>query len=405
MFKVIYIIFCISIILYRSEPIPLLGLTPRQLMTFIMLVACLMENKNYYKSVKIYNFNTLILFSVFLLNFAWSSLLSGFQNEFFHDLIGYYFVSLVAWEATSIMVWKEKGVKTLMKVFLIIGAFDAMVTILQLMGINYYEPIIKVLGINTGDAYDDLLHGEQMYGFSLPGIFENAVNNGYFLAINTVLSLYYYFTKNKIGYIALPLFFLIGVFCCQQRTAFYSSVAILIMLFFIHQKNSFSKNKLMGIILVVIVAYLALSLFSLSESYGMRYANNSFEENSRNEIFEYAQKYIVMNPIFANIFEFRKISPQSPHNLFLNAYIYGGLISFICSMIILFIQGKYIYYSMKMKLSNPSNINYLIIGGGLLVYTLNSLTHNSSFITGDMVCWMLWGALYTQYRITNFKSI
>ena len=33
---------------------------------------------------------------------------------------------------------------------------------------------------------------------------------------------------------------------------------------------------------------------SVAAVHGMRYANNSFEENSRNEIFEHAQKYIVM---------------------------------------------------------------------------------------------------------------
>jgi hypothetical protein len=56
------------------------------------------------------------------------------------------------------------------------------------------------------------------------------------------------------------------------------------------------------------------------------------------------------------------------------------------------------------KLS-ANNILSLVFAGAYLAYSINTMTHNSSLADGNLLVWLLWGAIIsTRNGINNIKK-
>lgn len=72
----------------------------------------------------------------------------------------------------------------------------------------------------------------------------------------------------------------------------------------------------------------------------MRYSSVGIDGTGREDIYKHAIKYIESNLFLANIFDFRNRFGYSPHMLFYNMIIYGGLGGFVCVVVALSIHIK-----------------------------------------------------------------
>ena len=91
--------------------------------------------------------------------------------------------------------------------------------------------------------------------------------------------------------------------------------------------------------------------------------------------------------------------PVAPHNIFLNAFVYGGLFSFISIMAILFIQAKTAFKVLSIKIDKNS-VLFLIFVCAWGVFTVNGFVHNRSIVTGEIMAWILW-ALMSSTKPSN----
>lgn len=55
------------------------------------------------------------------------------------------------------------------------------------------------------------------------------------------------------------------------------------------------------------------------------------------------------------------------------------------------------------KLTNENSILFFT-SIGYIAFTLNSLLHNKSIVTGDAMLWMLWAVVYIEYYFKTYKQ-
>ena len=151
------------------------------------------------------------------------------------------------------------------------------------------------------------------------------------------------------------------------------------------------------------LAYFVRYAISFSEVAGMRYSTLVMDSTNRDYVYTAAFKYIADNPIFSNIYDFRQKNGFSPHNLFLNAYIYGGIGTFITILALLISQIKSVWHYFLGKLS-LSNVALFIMICAYFACTFNGLTHNESIITGNTLIWCLWGGIVAMLKEEKSNS-
>lgn len=106
-------------------------------------------------------------------------------------------------------------------------------------------------------------------------------------------------------------------------------------------------------------------------------------------------EFISNNFLFGGMSSFLKQYTIHPHCILLNAFVETGIFGFIITLIL---YSKQIFCAYNLtKISGASLVIYAFIA-----YTLNSLLHNDSIITGDAIVWILWGmVLCYKFRYTN----
>lgn len=395
-FKYFYVIFIVSAILYGSTYIGPLSI--RQLTTLIMFIILLKEKV-------VFEFDGIIkCYGAFLFFAFLSSTFEGKVAIFLKDLIAYHFVALVAYQATIVLIAKYNAVKYLINAFVCVGIFSSVLTILQYYG--YGAVTNQVLDIlNMSLANEEYLFtiqesNENLANYSLSGAFESPVHNGYYLSLSGILALYP-FTKDdnllkRTLFLAIWLIVFWGAFCCQQRLAFVSLVFVSLFVF-INNRSQFG---------FVIYFILLLGVYWLVSNFDTidlgRY--ESFEDQSRIQIYSAAKEYFKNNLLYGGIWGFREYIGKSPHNLFLNSLAYSGMFGSIFMFYIIIVQ---IRDCLNIKeLFSSSVLSFIMLG--YLAITANSFTHNMSIVTGDVVFWIIWGAIFTYTRIEycdeNYES-
>lgn len=352
------------------------------------------------------------LYALFILVFVLSCMITGYfdRQVYVNVLFKKYFISFVAWFSTVVMLKKDPSVVKYVAILLLsIGVLDSAVTISQFtFNDAWYKPIESFFRFQNMEDFDALMASKEgryeVMDRTLPGMFDNGVHNGYFLGVCSVLSIVYVLKKGKIWLSVLPVYFLIGLFCCQQRGPLIISVLILLFGLFaiFRQANTFSR-VLIVVLSLVLVGY-AGAFLSFSDAMGLRYSTTGLEGTGRNYIYANTLDYISSHPIISNYYELLDEKGNAPHNLFLNAYVYGGLISFILISCILVIQAKHWFNLMKSGFKGVNSF-YYAFALAWLGYTLNSLMHNRSIVTGEPIIWLLWGVMVSCPYLIYDKSI
>lgn len=398
-FKIFFVLFVIATIFYSTLQIAGI-ITPKQLFAVVMFVVCIaMEGR-----VEVNRYLT--IYFVFILFFGLSSLFTGYFYEFLGKLIGQYFVAYVAFWATKILVCKFDGSHVLLNTLIVMGVLDAIITIFQAYGIELGNSLLSIMRLSNALDYLDVhdVESRDFLELVMPGMFSSGVYNGYYLMTVGLLSLYPQF--KKINYILLFSWaiMLFACFCTQQRGPLLVMVVLSIFVFYkVLRTRTSSLFRI-----IVILIFSIIIFFALRFSYGLimngesRMAELGIDATGRDFIYSFAWNYYLDHPIFGGYFYLSDNYGIAPHNLILNALIYGGLFG---GLAVISLAVKQIKPIIGALINNNSSVNHtaFIVGIGYLAFTLNSFLHNKSLVTGDAMLWMLWAVFYSEVLLTKFK--
>ena len=397
----LYAIFIVALLLFGSLYIG--PVTPRQLMAIVMFVVCWRNNAlqidKYFKT-----------YIVFIIGYLIAQIFTGYVAELIRLLFGYYFVSFVAYQSTKLLIRKEENANLLMWILLFLGLVDGLVTVGQMYQVPFTHEISMLLGNSTlSDIYDvmSLRSQDSMLGYTVPGLL-GPVPNGYFLAAITLLCFYNSKAKLTTINIVLVSFFVYATFLVQERTALaacvFLSLVCLYKILFSHGEVSVFKKVVAIVVILVAFVYYLPDFYSTVMEGDSRYAMGYSLSEERGDITRNALEYLFTHPI-GGINEFSTLY-HYPHNLFINAFMYGGLLGGI-ALIVLLLKQVILLSKISLEKVSPNNIQRFIFAMMFACYTINSLTHNLSIVTGEPTFWIFWGAiigLQTNKRVQDQKQ-
>ena len=368
------------------------------LVTVFMFILCYAEGVKYPKEFY------LRYYVFFISLFGFTSLIHSVLPDFMKAFVSYY-LSCFAWIwATYILITKYNGIKWLIWTFSGMCFINTIVTI----GQHYLEPVSFAIAQSLHLLDDTITNSiveksdETVTTFCLYGIF-GAVPNGYYSAVASVMSLYFFKRYKRHLFLSFWLITIFGLYCVQERAALVAGLvfSFLFLLKIIADTSSSGKKVMIsaGFLIIIFYMYDHIDINSMVE--GSRF--ESFEIGSRSKIFELSADYCIDHLFDANLFDFYYKTNLYPHNLFYNSIMYGTIIG---AIIIFVLMLKILLVAIKIsrkKMTN-SNSDYVMFAFALFAYTINTLTHNASIITGDILYWILAVPLILHYRSSLVKS-
>ena len=418
-FKGLYVAFVIAIVFYGQVRM-MFGLTPRHIAIAVMWIACIRSGLPFPMG------RVMKTYLLFVLSFIVSATLTGHLSQL---LITYYIAACIGYWATKILVTKYKDGKLLLKTIIVLGFVNAIVTIGQTLNMPLADRVVSLLHLELPEKYLAKLaaeEGEKSLLFTRPGLFNSAVYNGYFHMTAGVTALLLLARRINLVNVAPWLIISIGTICVQER----SPIAILIVLSLFGFYKLFTTQKHRKLKMFAVAAFLSITygvqwmytsaleedrleeldagartsldvsdevddLYSVATK--GRFAQIGFEDTGRGDIYEQTIDYLMDHPYIGGYHRFARMYRTAPHNLFLNAFIYGGFVGGFAILLILLWQVKPLWRVLRRKIAHTNPVCFFA-GLAYLSFTLNSLVHNRSIVTGDEFLWMLWAVFYYEYR-------
>lgn len=377
------------------------GTTPRQIAAILMF--CITIGN--IKLLRPYYSNFIKLYGLYLIIAAFSSFLDYNFDNFFRDLVSQHFVAMSCLGAFVVYYSKVGSFKSVIFAFVVCGLLNSAVCWLQYIG-NPIGYVIGSLFISESDLQASrhmelLIEGNGSYLLGMRG---DAVHNGYFMMIMPFLLTYLYKMENvsrwlflkRILYIIILLQLFLVLFLIQERSCILFSGIVYILYLRNNFKylNSSAKVSLLffiPIIFVLIFVYLLPYIDTFLDN--SRYVTGN--DDLRLGIISNTFEFISNNFLLGGMSSFLRQYTIHPHCILLNAFVETGIFGFIITLMLYFEQ-IFCAYNLT-KISGASLVIYAFIA-----YTLNSLLHNDSIITGDAIVWVLWGmVLCYKFRYTN----
>lgn len=423
-FKGLYVAFVIAVVFYGQVRL-MFGLTPRHIAIVVMLIACMKQQGVPFPMGRIMK-----TYLVFILTFLISATVTGYLDKV---LITYYIAAFVGYWATKILIVKYKDSHLLLNTIIILGVLNAIVTIGQTFGLQFSDQIVSALHLKLPEKYVNVIDASEgenkMLLLTRPGLFANAVYNGYFLMTAGIASLFLLTHKFSLWRLIPWIIIFMGCICVQERgpiilLAVFSAFAFFRTLFI--KRNAYIFLMIVFGLLVYYITGAVASILPVgsmdpgrsrssiviyddndeSESDNWanisritkesRFADVGLKDAGRENIYSQTIDYIMDHPFIGGTHRLRAQYGIYPHNLFLLAFVYGGIIGGVTILLILFWQIKPLWRVLRRKIADTNPVCFFA-GLAYVAYTLNSLVHNRSIVTGDEVIWMLWGLFYFEY--------
>lgn len=384
-FKIAYVIFLIVCLLYPK----LLVLGPislRHILTVVMLVWCVFE--------KGYKFDKFLKwFCVFLFFSALGAMATGYTSAFFGRLFGTYLAAITMYLSTKVVIRNYKGSRWVLSSILIVAVLNA----LTALGQFYRNPIATILPQLLGiDMSEEMLefyeNTEDFHGAYVGGLM-GIVTSGYFLSGACILALYN--KKNTITVFNWLLFAFVffALFLVQERAGLAAAILgtfLYIMVNLANGKNAFFRLVIIFIIGVFVISRFGGGFVNLEE---MRYSTVGFTDQGRSNLSMSGWCYFIDNPL-GGIDAYHADGNRDPHTIFVNAFLHGGMFGGLVVLIIVFMQlvkvMRILYQSYRKK-NHSLLLNAFSIAS--FCYIFNSFFHNASVASGDLMTFLLWGAV------------
>lgn len=350
------------------------------------------------------------LYIIFILIYIYALFGNGefYETDFLKIFLGRYFICFIAYFTILSLIKTRKSLYNTIFFICLLGLVNSIVSILQFLGnnfaiflSNYFNPVLAAQGrIESLSRFSE----GNIEGIGAFGLFSSSVSNGYFTVIPCVLILFLIENARnftiKFIYIILSFIFIISLFVVQQRL-----VMVLTLLFYVfYFIRKFKKLAPLVLIFSIFIFYiLSYNINIDSENLG-RF--QSFEDKQRESLFTISFNFVQDNFLFGgekrlgNLLIASGMNVTSSHNFILNAFIYSGVFG---ALILI-----YLYLIMLFKALREIYNNYYpqtFIAVTLLIFLLNSLTHNRSLVTGDETIWILYGLLYISNKLGKNENI
>jgi len=159
------------------------------------------------------------------------------------------------------------------------------------------------------------------------GIYSSPVVSGHMLMYVAVLSMI--FQQRRINFFAifLTLLLLIGSFATQERTGFYTAIAMILFLMYIKitLMNNSSKYFLIFLFIVGVLLFIPWFFNMLMEGES-RYAEKGFDTTGRDVIYLESFNYFLDHPLLGGYYNYMESHTFPPHNVLLNSLVYSGVL-------------------------------------------------------------------------------
>lgn len=365
-------------------------------MTIVMFVICIREGA--FKRDKYMPF-----FFVFVFLFLLVGIVGGFIEDSVNKCLAYYFVSVVAYYSTLLLLEKYQGGYYFILTLLGIGILNSIVTIGNMYMMPWATRITDFLHLSGGYDITDVSsryhENESLEGLTVPGLLSD-IGNGYFMAYLSVLALYSRDKKIHLYNLVLYVLFIIALFFIQERAGMVAGLVLslygLSRILSMKDDRSSGKGVFLVLSFVVVLAFVLPLVYNYVMSGASRYATLGLNyDEGRTFLNDMSLEFLRLNPM-GGFYHFFSQYHVYPHNLIFNALIYGGIIGGFCIFILL-IKQLSLFLPTVLKRIQPNNFDLFIFSLMFLAYNICSLTHNQSVVTGDPTFWVLWAlCLYTR---------
>lgn len=232
-----------------------------------------------------------------------------------------------------------------------------------------------------------------------PGIFDSSVENGIFLGSFGFLPFYFIKRDNRLLRllsIIVIVLSLIACFMCQERAAMLTMSASVIYLGYKSMKNN-AWSFLVAIFVLIILLY-SIDFSSIDAG---RFHDVGIDNSARRSIWADIDPFLENNLLLGGAEQFMRLSGHMPHNIFFNAFVFGGLLGGITAIVLYFL---FLIKGVKNVLSKKTNIPNCAIALAFLSILAQSLVHNSSIISGDVMTFLLFSLLFVSEEITGITN-
>ena len=384
-FKIAYVIFLVVCLLYYKLPV-FGSISLRHILTVVMLVWCVFE-----KGFKFDKF--LKWFCVFLFFSALGAMVTGYASAFLGRFFGTYLAAIAMYMSTKVVIRNHDGSRWVLSAILIVAVLNALTAIGQFYGNPIATILPQLLGIDMSEEMLEFYENTEDFHGTYVGGLMGIVTSGYFLSGACILALYN--KKNTITVFNWLLFAFVfyALFLVQERSALGAAILgtfLYIMVNLVNNKNAFFRLVIIFIIGVVVISQFGGGFVNLEE---MRYSTMGFTDQGRANLSMNGWSYFIDNPL-GGIDAYHAAGNRDPHTVFVNVFLHGGVIGGLVVLIIVFTQlvkvMRILYQSYRKK-SHSLLLN--IFSTASLCYILNSFFHNSSVASGDLMIFLLWGAV------------
>ena len=358
----------------------------------LMISCCIIDKKALYDKY-------LGMYAIFIFFYFLSSVFTGFDQTFISFFITKLFTLIPLYWGTKILISRFKTIKPLLIPLMFIGILDTFVTISQVYGIHIFDTLINYLGVHDEEKHEMMLRRDLTIGLSMNGIYVSAVHNGHNLLFFFCMS--FALIRQKINAIRLlpTLILFIGIFFCQQRSAFLFAVMAMIAFIYILIKNKLTKAHQFTLICTIILLAIIADISIASEIFSDSRLSN-IELSDRSGLFNDSIAYIFDNLFIGGIHQFTRIYGLPPHNTLISAFMAGGLIGGFILVHMMYLQFSYAYKSLK---CNYSFLQYVFT----VTFTAligDSMFHNTGYVQGDYATFITWALILMSYNFIQYEN-
>lgn len=399
---VLFSIFLISVFFLGSLVVGPVSI--RVWMTVLTLGLLIIHIEKLFR-IKLSN-NLIVLYCCYLVCMSMAMYFNGEFSEYgvIKFLLAFHLVCIVSYYAVRYYINDIKSLNTAGGILIVAVILNSIVTILQFMG-NYIGWGINLaltdfrneMVVENSETVSDL---ETMLGLAkTPGLLDSAVANGMFISSLGILPFIYLYKSRGQRNILLKIICwcsialsAIACYMCQERAALLMFAASLIYLLW-----NWTKNKKIMVLAIIGDAFYFGTYFVNDASMLGRFADFSVDDDLRSNIWDAAKNFIAENLMWGGPLHFLQKAGHFPHNFFLNALIYGGVIGGIF-IIVVFLK---IVYRVVRAIRKGSSSEEIVYATALLSYLMQGMFHNASLVTGSVTIFVLLGLMESSKAISK----
>ena len=350
-----------------------------KVITIGMLLLCIIEDK------KILFDKYLFLYALFWVIRLLSSVYDFYLDDFLERFMRAIPIAYTLYWSSIILVRKYNGLYALVFPLIILGVFNAVVTIFQSIGYHYFDIILAQFNTANEEELDYIYRHGDRFGLSVSGICGTPVKNGHYSILFLLSS--FSLLKKSFWLWIVPFFIIIlGVFFCQQRSAFVIVTAVSLFLMYLHFQNS-KYGYLLSFLFIVVVFIVAPMVLEDLQQMDTRVTDINLD--TRENLYRSAFDFIGKHPFLGGYELYCHQLHKPPHNLLLSMFVAGGILGGLLLMGMIIVQYNLIWKQVKRN----KNFVFILFACIYIALMADSMFHNSGLVEGDPTTWLCWGII------------